>query len=334
MGEVYIALERSPERRVALKLINPAFADDDVFRQRFLREATAAAAIEHPHILPVYAAGEADGTLFMAMRLVDGLDLRQILRTSPNLPVDRVARIVGQIGGAGATILQFLMTVIICAVLYTTGETAARGVRKFATRLAGSNGDRAALLGSGAIRGVAMGIVVTALVQVLIAGAGLLIASVPAAPLLCAAILFLCLAQLGPGLIMVPAVIWEFSTGTTLSAWQRLPGLVAQLSELDNELYDLLAAPLMRDSRLSAPFSVFRSRGSKRSVIDLLGRLAAERNMAVLFISHDLLSMADFCHRIAILQEGSIAEVGTTDQIFTAPRHSYSQRLVEAAFRR
>ena len=60
MGVVYIALERSPERRVALKLINPAFADDDVFRQRFLREATAAAAIEHPHILPVYAAGEAD----------------------------------------------------------------------------------------------------------------------------------------------------------------------------------------------------------------------------------------------------------------------------------
>ena len=73
---------------------------------------------------------------------------------------------------------------------------------------------------------------------------------------------------------------------------------------------------------------------TKRSVIDLLGRLAAERNMAVLFISHDLLSMADFCHRIAILQEGSIAEVGTTDQIFTAPRHPYSQRLVEAAFRR
>jgi predicted PurR-regulated permease PerM len=125
--------------------------------------------------------------------------------------------LIAQMGEAGAMILQFLMTVIMCAVLYTTGETAARGVRKFATRLAGSNGDRAALLAAGAIRGVAMGILVTAFVQVLIAGAGLLIASTPGTPLLCAAILLLCLAQLGPGLIMVPAVIWEFSTGSTLS---------------------------------------------------------------------------------------------------------------------
>ena len=125
--------------------------------------------------------------------------------------------LIALMGGAGAMILQFLMTVIICAVLYTTGETAARGVRKFATRLAGSNGDRAALLAAGAIRGVAMGIVVTAFIQVLIARAGLLIASTPGTPLLCAAILLLCLAQLGPGLIMVPAVIWEFSTGSTMS---------------------------------------------------------------------------------------------------------------------
>jgi ABC-type dipeptide/oligopeptide/nickel transport system ATPase component len=86
---------------------------------------------------------------------------------------------------------------------------------------------------------------------------------------------------------------------------------------------------LVADEPTSALDSV-----TKRSVIDLLGGLAAERNMAMLFISHDLLSMAGFCHRIAILQEGSIAEVGTTDQIFTAPRHPYSQRLIEAAFRR
>jgi serine/threonine protein kinase len=100
MGVVYIARQRSPERRVALKLITPAFAGDEVFRRRFLREATAAAAIEHPHILPVYAAGESNGILFMAMRLVDALDLREILRASADPPLDRVERIVGQVGGA------------------------------------------------------------------------------------------------------------------------------------------------------------------------------------------------------------------------------------------
>ena len=100
MGVVYIARQRSPARKVALKLITPAFASDEGFRRRFLREATAAAAIEHPHILPVYAAGESNGILFMAMRLIDGRDLREILRRSAELPVERVERIVGQVGGA------------------------------------------------------------------------------------------------------------------------------------------------------------------------------------------------------------------------------------------
>ena len=72
MGVVYVARERSPVRKVALKLITPAFAGDEVFRGRFLREATAAAAIEHPNILPVYAVGESAGILYMAMRLVPG----------------------------------------------------------------------------------------------------------------------------------------------------------------------------------------------------------------------------------------------------------------------
>jgi len=100
MGVVYLARQRSPDRRVALKLINPAFADDDAFRRRFLRESTAAAAIDHPHILPVYATGEADGLLYIAMRFVEGRDLRAILRASEAMDPDRVGTIAGQLAGA------------------------------------------------------------------------------------------------------------------------------------------------------------------------------------------------------------------------------------------
>ena len=120
-----------------------------------------------------------------------------------------------QIGGAGAMILQFLMTVIICAVLYMKGESVGHGVRLFFTRLAGSNGDRVVLLAANSIRGVAVGIVVTAAVQVLIGGTGLVVTAVPGAWLLAAVMLFLCLAQLGPAPIMIPAVIWQFYTGAT-----------------------------------------------------------------------------------------------------------------------
>jgi serine/threonine-protein kinase len=100
MGVVYVARQRSPERRVALKLISPAFARDERFRRRFLRESTAAAAIDHPHILPVYDAGESDGMLFMTMRLVDGEDLRATLHASGPLDTGRALAILGQVGGA------------------------------------------------------------------------------------------------------------------------------------------------------------------------------------------------------------------------------------------
>ena len=57
---------------MALKLVAPELAADPRFRERFLRESRLAASLEHPHVLPVYAAGEADGALYFAMRLVEG----------------------------------------------------------------------------------------------------------------------------------------------------------------------------------------------------------------------------------------------------------------------
>jgi protein kinase-like protein len=100
MGIVYVARQRAPERRVALKLLNPSVADDGSFRDRFLREAKAAAAIEHPHILPVYDAGAAGGVLYLAARLIEGRDLASILRAEAPIAAVRAAAIVAQIGSA------------------------------------------------------------------------------------------------------------------------------------------------------------------------------------------------------------------------------------------
>jgi Protein kinase domain len=79
MGVVYIAEDARLGRRVALKLLSSELAADERFRERFVRESRLAASIEHPHIVPIYAAGEADGTLFIAMRYIDGIDLRTLL---------------------------------------------------------------------------------------------------------------------------------------------------------------------------------------------------------------------------------------------------------------
>jgi predicted PurR-regulated permease PerM len=118
--------------------------------------------------------------------------------------------LAAQIGGVGGMILQFLLIVIISVILYLNGEIAARGVCRFAFRLAGANGEKAALLAAATIRGVATAVIVTAIVQTTIAGAGLVIASVPFAWLLAAVALIFNLAQLGPWLVMLPAVAWKF----------------------------------------------------------------------------------------------------------------------------
>ncbi|MGZ4180872.1 MAG: serine/threonine-protein kinase [Solirubrobacteraceae bacterium] len=100
MGVVYRARQRLPDRIVALKVISSEYADDPQFRTRFEREATIAAQIEHPNVIPVHAVGEADGTLFIAMRFVDGVDLRKILTREGRLEPGRAAAIVDQVAQA------------------------------------------------------------------------------------------------------------------------------------------------------------------------------------------------------------------------------------------
>ena len=124
-----------------------------------------------------------------------------------------VSWFVGQAGNFGMLMLHFLLSVVMAAVLYMHGETAAAGICRFARRLAGPQGEAVAILSAKAVRGVALGIVITALVQSTLGGIGLFFAGVPAAVLLTAVMLILCIMQMGPGLVLVPAVIWLFWSG-------------------------------------------------------------------------------------------------------------------------
>jgi predicted PurR-regulated permease PerM len=123
---------------------------------------------------------------------------------------------VAKAGSIGMMILQFLLTVIISAILYAKGEPAAEGIRSFARRLAGQKGDETTVLAAKAIRGVALGVVVTAIAQSVLAGIGLAVTGVPAVALLTAVMFMLCIAQIGPALVLIPSVIWLFYNGQTL----------------------------------------------------------------------------------------------------------------------
>jgi serine/threonine protein kinase len=100
MAAVYRALDLGLGRLVALKVLAPDLAGDDIFRQRFIRESRAAARVEHPHIVPVFDAGEADGLLFIAMRYTERGDLRRLLEEEGTLAPVRAASITAQVASA------------------------------------------------------------------------------------------------------------------------------------------------------------------------------------------------------------------------------------------
>jgi predicted PurR-regulated permease PerM len=136
-----------------------------------------------------------------------------------------------QIGNFGMMALQFLLTVVVSAILFATGETAAEGVRRFGHRLAGAQGENTVLLAGKAIRGVALGVVVTAFVQAVLSGIGLAVAGVPFATILTAIIFMLAVAQVGAELVMLAAIIWLFWAGSigwgvVLIVWTIMTGPV------------------------------------------------------------------------------------------------------------
>jgi serine/threonine protein kinase len=100
MAAVYRARDERLGRVVALKLLAAELTKDEAFRRRFLREARAVAAVDHPHIIPVYQAGEADGVLFIAMRIVRGGDLREVVSREGGLPPLRAASFISPVASA------------------------------------------------------------------------------------------------------------------------------------------------------------------------------------------------------------------------------------------
>lgn len=147
--------------------------------------------------------------------------------------------LAGQVGTVGSALVHIMFTVVISAILYAQGDTAAAGFRHFCRRLAGERGDRAAILAAQAVRGVALGVVVTAMAQTLVSGLGLLLADVPFAGPLTLLILAFCVAQLGPALVLVPAVIWMYLQGDTVSATVLLVFSVVAVT-MDNVLRPFL----------------------------------------------------------------------------------------------
>ncbi|MFG2549229.1 serine/threonine-protein kinase [Streptomyces sp. NPDC048581] len=100
MAVVYRARDLRLDRTVALKLLAPELARNDTFRRRFTHESRTAAAIDHPHIVPVYEADETDGILYIAMRYVSGSDLRHLLDRQGPLPIPTALRIAAQVASA------------------------------------------------------------------------------------------------------------------------------------------------------------------------------------------------------------------------------------------
>ncbi|HBQ6267016.1 TPA: AI-2E family transporter YdiK [Klebsiella pneumoniae] len=137
--------------------------------------------------------------------------------------------VVGQAAHIGKLLVYCGLMLLFSALLYWRGEQVAYGFRYFATRLAAKRGDAAVLLAGQAVRAVALGVVVTALTQAVLGGIGLAVSGVPYAALLTVVMIFTCLVQLGPLLVLVPSIIWLYwsgdtTWGTVLLVWSCVVG--------------------------------------------------------------------------------------------------------------
>ncbi len=143
-----------------------------------------------------------------------------------------VARwLVAEVGSLGALVVHFLLTVILAAVLFAKGESAAEAVQRFARRLAGHQGEKATRLAGQAIGAVALGVVLTAVLQSVLVAVGFAAVGLPFAAVLTALSFMLSVAQIGPLPLLIGAVVWVYSHhgagwGTAYLAWAMICGLI------------------------------------------------------------------------------------------------------------
>ena len=154
--------------------------------------------------------------------------------------IDDAARWFGAtLGGFGVLLLRFVLVVIVAAILFARGEVAADAVLRVARRLAGARGERVCQIATRAIRGVALGVVVTALVQATLAGLGLAVSGVPFAALFTAVIFLSSVAQIGAGPVLLPIMVWLFWKGDT-TAGVVLLVFTLVIVNIDNVIRPLL----------------------------------------------------------------------------------------------
>jgi predicted PurR-regulated permease PerM len=168
---------------------------------------------------------------------------------------------LGSIGSFGRLLLQFLLTTVIVAVMSTHGEAGAKIASQFGHRLAGDRGQQMVVLAGRAIRAVALGVMLTSLADAVVGGIGLMIAGVPLAPVLTAVMFIFCVAQAGPGIVMIPAVIWMYVSG------RYLMGTVLLVVTIIAIVIDNLLRPMLIRKEANLPMLLV--------LVGVLGGLAA-----------------------------------------------------------
>ena len=142
-----------------------------------------------------------------------------------------VSWFVSRAGSLAMVLVDFVLIVVLSAILYAGGEAWAAWACRFGARLAGEQGERMVVLAGQAIRGVALGVVVTAIAQSLLGGLGLLVAGVPFASILTAIMFMLCIAQIGPIIVLIACTAWVWTHsgtgwGVMMALWSMVVGIM------------------------------------------------------------------------------------------------------------